>query len=166
MPLKNNTIKVQLETLYPFFVKNPWTRALKGKKVLVVHPFEETIKMQYSNRILLFENQDVLPQFQLITLKAIQSLGGGSTVFENWFKALKYMEDQISILDFDICILGCGAYGLPLAAHVKRMGKKAVHLGGGSQLLFGIKGRRWIEDYKPFFEYRPNERMNTNGNYY
>ena len=38
---------------------------------------------------------------------------------------------------------GCGAYGFPLAAHAKRKGKKAVHLGGALQLLFGIKGKRW-----------------------
>jgi hypothetical protein len=30
-----------------------------------------------------------------------------------------------------------------LIAHVKRSGKKASHLGGASQLLFGIKGCRW-----------------------
>ena len=28
--------------------------------------------------------------------------------------------------------LGCGAYGFPLAAHVKRMGKKAIHMGGSN----------------------------------
>ena len=57
------------------------------------------------------------------------------------------MEDKISEIDFDIAILGCGAYGLPLAAHIKRMGRQAIHLGGGTQLLFGIKGRRWEENY-------------------
>jgi len=53
------------------------------------------------------------------------------------------MEDEIEKIDFDVCLIGCGAYGLPLAAHVKRLGKQAIHLGGGLQLLFGIKGKRW-----------------------
>jgi hypothetical protein len=53
------------------------------------------------------------------------------------------MEEQIGQADFDIAIIGCGAYGFPLAAHVKRMGKKAVHLGGATQILFGIRGKRW-----------------------
>ena len=53
------------------------------------------------------------------------------------------MKDQIGQTDFDICLLGCGAYGFSLAASVKRMGKQAVHLGGALQLLFGIKGKRW-----------------------
>jgi hypothetical protein len=30
-----------------------------------------------------------------------------------------------------------------LAAHIKRMGKKAVHLGGSTQFMFGITGKRW-----------------------
>ena len=42
-----------------------------------------------------------------------------------------------------MALIGCGAYGFHLAAHVKRRGKKAVHLGGALQLLFGIKGKRW-----------------------
>lgn len=53
------------------------------------------------------------------------------------------MKRQISDTDFDVCIIGCGAYGMPLAAHVKRMNKQGIHLGGSVQLLFGIKGKRW-----------------------
>ena len=143
MPLRYDLQRVHLETMYPFFVDYPWTRALHGKKVLVIHPFEESIRYQYDKRKLLFENADVLPDFRLITLKAIQSAAGIKIPFNNWFEALEYMENEIYKIDFDICIIGCGAYGLPLAAYIKRMGKKAIHLGGGTQLLFGIRGKRW-----------------------
>lgn len=143
MPLRSDVQFVHLETLYPFFVERPWTKALEGKKVLVVHPFETTIKSQYNHRDQLFNNSYILPEFELITLRAIQSAADVTVPFADWFEALKYMEDKISEIDFDICILGCGGYGMPLAAHVKRLGKKAIHLGGGSQLLFGIKGKRW-----------------------
>ena len=143
MPLRKDVITVHLEMLYPFFVEKPWTLALRGKKVLVVHPFEETIRTQYEKRKMLFENPDVLPDFELIILKAVQSAAGIKVPYKDWFEALKQMEAQISAIDFDFCILGCGAYGLPLAAHVKRIGKKAMHIGGGAQLLFGIKGKRW-----------------------
>ena len=146
MPLKQDSIKVHVETLYPFFVNHPWTKALKGKKVLVVHPFEDTIKLQYAKRELLFENKEILPDFELITLKAVQSAAGMKVPFKDWFEALQYMKEKIEKIDFDICILGCGAYGLPLAADIKRMGKKAIHLGGGTQLLFGIKGKRWDKE--------------------
>ena len=155
MPLRTDVIKVQLEMLYPFFVERPWSRILKGKKVLVIHPFESTIIRQYERRNLLFDNKEILPDFDLKTFKAIQTIAGNSSKFKNWFEALKYMEDKISTMDFEIAIIGCGAYGLPLAAHVKRMGKQAIHLAGGTQLMFGIKGNRWVEQYKEKQEYRP-----------
>jgi hypothetical protein len=162
MPLSSEVSRVHLEALYPFFVSRPWTRALSGKKVLVVHPFDHSIRTQYEKRRDLFENPEILPEYELITLRAVQSVAGTKVQFENWFEALKYMEDKISSIDFDICILGCGAYGLPLAAHVKRLGKKAVHIGGGTQLLFGIKGKRWTEQYDKVWNYRPGQSININ----
>lgn len=135
---------VHLRLLEPFYVSQPWTRALKGKKVLVVHPFTETIAHQYQKRELLFADPDMLPEFgSLGLIKAVQSLGQGSDRFADWFEALQWMKDQIDQQDYDICLIGCGAYGFPLGAHVKRQGKKAVHIGGALQLLFGIKGKRW-----------------------
>lgn len=136
--------RVVLEDIEPFFAPNPWTRALEGKKILVIHPFAETIEQQFKKRDLLFEN-NLLPEFELKTIKAIQSIAGEQTQFVDWFEALDWMKNQIDKTDYDICIIGCGAYGFPLAAHVKRMGKKAIHLAGATQLLFGIKGKRWEE---------------------
>ena len=160
MPLRDDILRVQLEMLYPFFVKRPWTRILKGKKVLVVHPFADTIRSQYQKRELLFDNPDILPEFELKTLKAVQTIAGTKSEFSSWFDALKYMENEIDKIDFDIAIIGCGAYGLPLAAHVKRIGKQAVHIGGGTQLFFGIKGRRWVECHQGLFLYRPGVKIN------
>ena len=59
---------------------------------------------------------------------------------------VKMNASEIKKYDFDVAILGCGAYGFPLAAEIKRMGKKAIHLGRATQLWFGIKGKRWNDD--------------------
>lgn len=136
--------KVRFRDLEPYMHVNPWSRILAGKKVLVVHPFAETIADQYARkRTKLFANPLVLPEFELKTIKAVQSIANNQTPFTTWFDALDHMKAQISASDFDIAIIGCGAYGMPLAAHCKRIGKKSVHLGGQTQLLFGIKGKRW-----------------------
>lgn len=137
-----NAKRIMLEDMEPFFSTNPWTKALKGKKVLVVHPFAETIANQFLKREFLFEN-NLLPNFELITIKAVQSIAGGKTEFNDWFEALESMKAKIDATNYDICIVGAGAYGFPLAAHVKRMGKKSIHLAGVTQLLFGIRGKRW-----------------------
>lgn len=149
LPFSKECKMVQLESLYPFFVERPWMKALEGKKVLVIHPFKETIEAQYAKRKLLFKNNDCLPDFDLKVIKAVQSMAGEETPFSSWFEALDYMKDEISKTDFDVAIIGCGAYGLPLAGFIKEeLHKKAIHMGGGTQLLFGIKGKRWISDYK------------------
>ena len=136
--------KVQLRLLEPFWTNHPWTPALKGKKVLVVHPFDFLIQKQYENyRHKLFKTNNLLPDFELQTLKTVQSHGGENNNFSSWFEALKWMKNEIDKRDYDVCLIGAGAYGFHLAAHVKRQGKKAVHLGGALQLLFGIRGKRW-----------------------
>ncbi len=138
--------RVQIGDLHPYNHENPWSEALKGKKVLVIHPFEDSIKNQFAKRELIFKDQRILPPFELKTIKAVQSIANNKTPFKTWFDALDHMKKQIDQMDFDIAIIGCGAYGFPLAAHVKRIGKKAVHLGGATQVLFGIIGKRWEED--------------------
>lgn len=124
-----------------------WTSALAGRKVLVIHPFEESIKMQYKKHGKIFPGTDILPEFELKTLKAVQTVAGEiDKRFDSWFDALDWMFGEAMKIDFDIAIIGCGAYGLPLAAKLKKAGKQAVHLGGAAQILFGIKGKRWDED--------------------
>jgi hypothetical protein len=136
---------VRLEDLDPFRHKNPWSRVLAGKRVLVVHPFAETIEEQYARRVDLFADPNVLPKFELLTYKSVVSFGENSrnTGFETWFDALEHMKQDIDKMGFDVAIIGCGAYGFHLAAHIKRSGRQAVHLGGATQLLFGVIGRRW-----------------------
>lgn len=139
--------KVNLNGFYaPFFYKNPWTKALKGKKVLVIHPFDSEIQYQYKKREHIWNDPEILPEFTLITYKSIVSILGIQTPYNTWFDALKKMQNDICQIDFDIAIIGCGAYGMPLAAFVKNIGKQAIHLAGWTQILFGIMGKRWEEN--------------------
>ena len=132
-------------SLEPWYGEKGWTEALAGKKVLVIHPFKESILKQYQKRELLFENPNILPEFaELHVVKAVQTLAGTKDErFQNWFEALEWMYSEAMKTDFDVAILGCGAYGFPLASKLKEAGKQAVVMGGATQLLFGIKGNRW-----------------------
>jgi hypothetical protein len=139
-----NAALVSIRSLESWLFPNPWTYSLRGKRVLVVHPFEESIRRQYQKRTSLFEDERVLPQFEtLLTQKAIQSVAGNPTRYGTWFEALDAMRSDIKRIDFDVALIGAGAYGLPLASYVKKLGKKAIHMGGVTQILFGIIGRRW-----------------------
>lgn len=149
----DSAVLTNLANLEPYYCDTPWTKALKGKKVLVIYPLEDSIKNQYKKRELLYESPDILPEFDLKVLKSVQSIAGTKTEFADWFEALNYMYEEAMKIDFDVAVIGCGAYGFPLAAMLKKAGKQAIHLGGATQILFGIKGDRWehIPDVKKLF---------------
>jgi hypothetical protein len=169
LPNINNLI--ELETLSPY--ENSWIKTLNGKRVLIIHPFEKSIKYQCSKNI------KIIPKFKsLKIIKAIQTIAGEQDLhFKNWFEALDYMKKEIDKNkdNFDIALIGCGAYGFPLAAHVKEIGKQSIHVGGSLQLLFGIKGKRWEEVEKikfpkdwicPLSEDTPNKNKEIEGGCY
>jgi hypothetical protein len=92
----------------------------------------------------------------------------------DWFEALEDLKSRMEKMEFDIALVGAGAWSLPLVAHAKAMGKKGIHLGGSLQLMFGIKGGRfdnnqiynshWI---RPLFDESPaNFRLMENGAYW
>ena len=146
----------ELPALEPYFFEDPWTWQLQGKKVLVVHPFTASIEKQYSTvREKIFSNPKMLPGFTLKLMKAPQTVPDNKIEYASWFEALTILEKKVQREDFDVAILGCGAYGLPLGATIKKMGKIAIHLGGATQLLFGVSGGRWRNN--PKFQQFMNE---------
>lgn len=158
----NNIVCTPLVGLEPWYYENAWSKFLKGKRVLVVHPFSESIMEQYKHHEKIFPN-GMIPDFDLYTVKAVQTIAGQvDDRFHTWFDALEYMYKECQKVDFDVAIIGCGAYGLPLAAKLKMSGKQVIHLGGATQLMFGIKGKRWdeiseISKYYNRFWVRPNQ---------
>ena len=118
-----------------------WLKALNNKKILIVTPFKEDVLSQLKKKEHIKELKDINATF--IVLEAIQSIADNETSFHNWFDALEYMRSEIAKCDFDIALIGAGAYGTPLCYYVKSLGKQAIQTGGATPLLFGIVGKRW-----------------------
>lgn len=142
---------INIEALSPIGVSSSWVSSLRGLNVLVIHPFSDSIESQYSRRQELFADSEWLPEFKIKTLKSVQSLSGNESEvgFKDWFQALEQMKSEISKVDFDLALIGAGAYGMFLGAHIKNLGKQAIHIGGALQLFFGIKGSRWTNHESP-----------------
>jgi len=66
--------------------------------------------------------------------------------YSTWQEGLEKLSAEVEACDFEVAFIGAGAWSLPLAARIKAMGRSAIHFGGETQLLFGIKGKRW-ENY-------------------
>jgi hypothetical protein len=140
-------------SLESFRFDNPWTKALEGKKILIVSPFKETIDKQLKVKDKIWTNQNILPDATYITYKSVQSIGGLGP-HKDWYESFHLMCDEISKIDFDIALLGCGSYGLPLSNFIKmKLNRSSIYIGGGLQLYFGIKGKRWegSEDITKFY---------------
>lgn len=141
-----------------FKLSDPWTAALKGKKVLVILPFDKSVEHQYARREKIYPGTDILPEFELKTYKSQMTIGGmNEDGFKDWFEALDHMNKDIEKIDFDIALVSCGAYAFPLCAHIKETGRQAISVGGVLQIYFGILGRRWDGSRFGGIEHMPEE---------
>ena len=148
-------------TVEPFIGRDGWSRYLKGKRVVVVSPFCKEIRQQFRQHEKIWDDPNVLPDFELITVDSVWFEGDSrDTRFANWFDALEFLYNSVMKNNFDVALLGCGSFGFPLASMIKNGGKQAIHIGGALQIMFGVKGRRW-DDYGYYNDYwiRPEVRV-------
>jgi len=160
--VSDNKTFIDPSSLESFRFECPWTKQLENRKILVISPFKKTIDSQILIKDKIWQNKDVLPDAEWITYKSVQSIGGKGP-HKDWYESYDIMCEDISKIDFDIALLGCGSYGLPLCDFIRNiLGRSAIYVGGGLQLYFGIKGKRWDSDIqitKSYNEYwvRPME---------
>jgi hypothetical protein len=141
---------VSFKVLEPFYCIQeniiPWSHQLLGKKVLIISPFVDSFQKQLKDGFRMFkdENNNVfLPGQEFVFYKCFSTLAGNH-LHSSWLETFNIMCNDISKLDYDIALLSCGGYGLPLCSFIKnKMNKSAIYVGGGLQLLFGVIGRRW-----------------------
>ena len=167
---------IHSRSLEPFYccLENikPWSHYLYGKKVLIINPFVESMKKQVANHFQIFKDPTkkiFLDNQEFIFYKSYQT-SAGNHLHKNWLETYTLMCSDIKKLDkeynFDIALLGCGGYGLPLCNFIKTtLNKSAIYIGGGLQLLFGVMGQRWEnrEDWKKIIKDNqdPNQETNT-----
>ena len=142
--------------IHPLHPPAPWLEDLAKLRWLVIHPFAKTIRAQLPHLGSLgFYPEASQPD---LTQRAKDTCILGCPQFSymvppqhpDWCAALAELKKEMECLDFDIALIGAGAWSLPLAAHAKSIGRKGIHLGGTTQLLFGIRGGRfdqWGFDY-------------------
>jgi hypothetical protein len=161
-----SAIRCAARSIEPWHHDTPWTASLRDKKILAISPFGDTIEKQtqpnrhyYSReaaRKRIWPRKNILWECDVSVLKVPFCASVQPSAFASWDQGLKIISDEISKLDFDVALIGAGAWSLPLAVFCKKIGKIGIHTGGGTQLFFGIKGRRW--DNHPLISphYNPN----------
>jgi hypothetical protein len=126
-----------------------WMPFLADKKILIISPFEDSINMQWKNRHNLFTTGKIpfeFPEFELSTINSHNTIKGNEPFpCSNWRESFESMCSEIDEKDFDVAVLGCGSYGMPLANYIKQMGRGSLYVGAYVQIMFGIKGARWTK---------------------
>lgn len=119
-----------------------WSQALNSQKILVISPFTKSILMQHLQIDKVFPGKNY-PKFTVEFITSPMTFNGENSRGLTWFENLDLMKRKMDTIDFDIALIGAGAYSFPLAIHAKNIGKVGVHTGGGLQLFFGLLGNRW-----------------------
>jgi hypothetical protein len=150
---------------------------MNNKKVLVISSFDGLVKKQFDSGNV----NKIYSKFpNIIQLHTIQFpyCFHNNGPHQNYFETLNVIFEEIKKIDFDIAVLGCGAYGHILCHKIdKELNKDAIYVGGSIQTLFGIISSRekehgkikyneyWITDIPQ--EYRPNNyKLIENGCYW
>ena len=126
-----------------------WLRPMAELRWLVVSPFCGTTKSQLPKLALLNVFHGVEPQVLAKAARSCRFVPCPQLpymvppVHRDWFHGLEEMQATMNTIDFDVAIIGAGAWSIPLAVHAKKLGRIGIHLGGTVNLLFGIRGGRF-----------------------
>jgi len=142
-------------------IHNPWTWCLKGKKILIVSSFVDSIKDKIGKNIY---GVDLFPDCTFVYIKPPQTQGKNNSndyylELEPFYTDLENMKD-----DFDIALCSCGGYGNIVANYIYNMGKSSIYVGGVLQMFFGIYGSRWLRERKEVMQLYLNENWSRPSN--
>ncbi len=127
---------------------NVLSETLAGKKVLVVSPFSESILLNFANRHRFFKNYSY-PEFSLEVCNTPITYAGLPPEFyphHDWFETTEFLKRDIAQQEFDVALLSCGSYAMPLGRYItNELKRTAIYVGGVLQLYFGVMGRRYAD---------------------
>jgi hypothetical protein len=129
--------------IFHYIYSQPWTLALRGKRILLVSAFEETLLEKIPIREKIY-GIDLFPECTFLTIRPPQTQGseqsmGFGVELMRFYERLDALSGQ-----YDVALVSCGGYGALVCNHIYEMGGSAIYVGGVLQMYFGILGNRWL----------------------
>ena len=159
---------VDLCTLESFYTEPQywWQNLYENKTILIITPFVKSIQTQLSldkrdkvwrGKWNGFWSKNINFKYVKFPHPYYISSEEDKTSYPQSLDLLmkKYQTEIDSIGDFDIALVGTGAYSILLCDYIKSIKKKnAFHLGGGLQMMCGVYGHRWEPSFNksPFLK--------------
>lgn len=142
-----NIPKIDARALEPYYFKESWMPAIKGKRILIIHPFVKTFKKQVNNFKDIFPNTSWFEDCTFDFIQPPQTLAGNHQGLD-WQEHLKpFLAELRELKNFDTALVAAGGYGMLITDFIfKEMGKSVMYIGGALQLFFGVIGKRWFDN--------------------
>ena len=133
--------------IFHYIYNRPFTTALKGKRILIVSPFEESIRSKLDIRDKLYDGVDLFPDCSFVFIKPPITNGDNSSEefdieLETFFTQLNKLKGK-----YDVALLSCGGYANLIANYIyEKHNASSIYIGGVLQMYFGIYGVRWMKE--------------------
>ena len=141
------TPKIDARALEPYYFKDNWMSALKGKKLLIVHPFSTTFSKQITKLNKIYPGKSWFEDCPIQFCQPPLTLAGNHQD-KDWYEHYtEFIEVLKTKENFDIALVAAGGYGMLISDYIfTEMGKSVMYIGGALQLFFGVIGKRWFEN--------------------
>lgn len=131
--------------IFHYIYTRPWTHALRGKTILVISPFVESLKEQITRLRLIYDGVDLFPECQFKFIRPPQTHAEEPSMeFDQ--ELSQFMAQLNNVGHYDVALVSAGGYGNPICSQIYRQGKSAIYVGGVLQMYFGILGQRWVTE--------------------
>jgi len=131
--------------LEPYYEENSgWMPYMKGKHVLVIHPFAETFQKQITQFDKLFPNRPWFPYASFTFMKPPMTLAGNHGN-KDWQEHLNAFLPSLHGIQCDVALVAAGGYGMLISDYLyTTLHTSVLYIGGALQLFFGVIGKRWF----------------------
>jgi hypothetical protein len=124
-----------------------WTKALRGKRILVISPFVDSIREKVGIREKLYDGVDLFPDCTFVFAKPPQTQAAERS--EDFLVELEKFKTELNNLrdQYDVALVSCGGYGNLVCNYIFESHRKsAIYVGGVLQMYFGVLGGRWFKE--------------------
>lgn len=131
--------------IFHYIYSKPWTQSLKGKRILIVSSFIETISKQIPNRSKIYDGVDLFPDCTFVLIKPPVTDGDETSLefdkeLENFYVRLDALKGT-----YDVALISAGGYGNLICNYIfKEHKKSSIYCGGVLQTYFGVFGSRYL----------------------
>lgn len=143
--------KISAISLEPYYLSPTdltWMEALKGKRILILHPFVHTIQRQIHHLKEIYPNHSWFEGCTFQLIRPPFTLAGNHKGVDwkvHYEECIDSIRKEYEAQPFDVALVGAGGYGMLLSYFIhKELNVSTIYVGGALQLFFGVIGKRWF----------------------